>query len=136
MKTRIIVSAIIEKDWFLLFGKKEENIWPYPNTWHLIWWWIKDWESLNDWIKREVKEETWIEIEIIKSLWFDEDIEKNKHLELTHYVFLVFMTKYVSWIEKASDDIKKLKRIKKDNVNELNLNKPTIKLFKKIWYIN
>jgi 8-oxo-dGTP diphosphatase len=105
MKTRVIISAVIENGDKLLFGKKRENIGPYPNTWHLIGGGIEDAESLEDAIKREIKEEANIEVEIIESLGFDEDFEPNKHGELTHYVFLVYRVKYVSGKPKADDDI-------------------------------
>ncbi len=54
MKTRVIVSAVIEKDQDLLFGKKKKDIGPYPNTWHLIGGGVNEGESLTDAIKREI----------------------------------------------------------------------------------
>lgn len=135
MTTRIIVSAIIEKDNNILFGKKRTDIGPYPNTWHLIGGGVNYGETLSYAIKREVKEEAGIEVEIVKSLGFDEDFEPNKHGELTHYIFLVFLAEYISGEIKADNDIEYLEWIPKEKLSKIKLNKPTIKLFKKMGYI-
>jgi mutator protein MutT len=135
MKTRVITSAVIEKDDQLLFGKKRSNVGPYPNTWHLIGGGVDDGEPLDEAIKREIKEEAGIEVEITKSLGFDEDFEPNKHGEITHYIFLVFHAKYISGEVTADDDIEQLKWIPKSELGKIELNKPSIKLFKKMGYL-
>jgi len=136
LKTRFIVSAVIEDGNKLLFGRKTKDVGPYPNTWHLIGGGINEGESLEDNLKREILEETGIEVDILKSLSFDEDYEPNKHGELTHYIFLVYLVKYKSGTPTADDDIKTLRWFKKDELPVDELNKPTIKLFKKIGYIS
>lgn len=135
MKTRVIVSAVIEKGGDLLLGKKKSNIGPYPNTWHLIGGGVDDDVSLQDAIKREIKEEAGIEVKISGSLGFDDDREPNKHGEITHYIFLVFEAKYISGELKADDDIEHLEWIPKDKLSEIELNRPSVKLFKKIGYL-
>src|SRR3989338_9168033 len=97
MKSRLIVSAIIEKGNKLLFGRKKENKGPYPNTWHLLGGGVHlEEESLTDAIRREIKEEAGIEVGALEPISFDEDIEPDKNNEETRYIFLVFKTKYVS----------------------------------------
>lgn len=135
MKTRIIVSAVIERDGDLLFGKKKSNVGPYPNTWHLIGGGVHEGESLNDAIIREVKEETGLDGEIIESLGFDEDYEPDKHGEKTHYIFLVFLVRYISGEIKANDDIEKLAWISKEKLSQIELNRPSITVFKKMGYL-
>jgi ADP-ribose pyrophosphatase YjhB (NUDIX family) len=134
MKIRVIVSAVIEKDGDLLFGRKKADVGPYPNTWHLIGGGVNDGESLIEAVKREIKEEAGIEVEIEKSLGFDEDYEPDKHGETTHYIFLVFQAKYVSGQIKPDDDIEKLEWIPKKNLSQIELNRPAIKLFKGMGY--
>lgn len=135
MKTRVIVSAVIEKDQDLLFGKKKKDIGPYPNTWHLIGGGVNEGESLTDAIKREIWEEAGIEVEIVKSLGFDEDFEPNKHGEVTHYIFLVYLAKYISGNMRSDDDIELLEWIPKEKLSQIKLNKPSMKLFQKIGYL-
>ena len=132
MQTRVIVSAVIEKDGKLLFGRKKQNVGPYPNTWHLIGGGINQSESLFDALKREVHEEAGIKIKNIVPLSFDEDYEPNKHGKRTHYIFLVFKAQYASGTLKANDDIVQLIWVKKSLLSTIKLNRPSMKLFKKL----
>jgi len=135
IKTRVIVSAIIENDDKLLFGKKKENVNPYPNTWHLVGGGIEEGELLEESIKREIREEANIEVKIKEMVGFDDDFEPNKYGEMTHYIFLVFRAAYVSGKLKADDDIVALKWFSKSELPK-ELSRPSIKLFKKLGYIN
>lgn len=132
METRVIVSAIVEKDGKLLFGKKPQNIGPYPNTWHLLGGGINQGESFVDAVKREVLEESGISLTNIEPISFDEDYEPNKHGIRTHYIFLVFRATYKSGELKPRDDIAELRWIEKSALSKVELNTPTIKLFKKL----
>lgn len=132
MKTRVIVSAIIEKNGKFLFGKKPQNVGPYPNTWHLLGGGIKQGELIIDAVKREVFEESGIEITDTEPISFDEDLEPNRHGIKTHYIFLVFKANYKSEELKPKDDITELKWIDKTTLKSIELNRPTIKLFKKL----
>jgi len=136
MKSRIIVSAVIEKGNDLLFGRKPKDIGPYPNTLHLIGGGVNlEEESLIDAVKREIKEEAGINVKIIDSIDFDEDYEPDKKGEKTHYLFLRFKAKYISGKLKPKDDIVKLEWIPKEKLASVALNKPSLRLFKKIGYL-
>lgn len=136
MKSRFIVCAIIEKDGMLLFGEKPKDIGPYPNTLHLLGGGVKlESESLKEALEREIKEEAGIEIKILDRVDFDEDYEKDKNGELTHYIFLTFLAKYISGYPKPKDDISNLVWVSKERLSEANLNRASIKLFKKIGYL-
>ncbi|MBI2665343.1 NUDIX domain-containing protein [Candidatus Woesearchaeota archaeon] len=132
METRLIVSAIIERDGKLLFGKKPQNVGPYPNTWHLLGGGVNSGESITEAIKREVLEESGLVVKDLKQISFDEDYEPNKHGVKTHYIFLVFKANYQSGKLKPKDDIFELKWIEKSALSKVELNRPTIKLFKKL----
>lgn len=132
METRLIVSAVIENRGGFLFGKKHENVGPYPNTWHLLGGGLKQGEPLVAALEREVFEEAGIKIKNIKPVSLDEDCEPNKNGVKTHYIFLVFRAKYKSGALKPADDIAELKWIKKSDLSKAKLNMPTIKLFKKL----
>lgn len=136
MKSRLIVSAIIERNGKILLGRKPDNIGPYPNTWHLPGGGVDlGNESILEALKREAKEETGLQIVDIKSLGFDEDFEKDKHNEMTHYVFLVFSAKVKGGKVKAADDVIKLKWFDKAKLSKLPLPRPSMKLFKRIGLI-
>ena len=135
METQVIVSAIIENKNKLLLGRKSKNVGPYPNTWHLLGGGVKQGESIFDAIKREVLEESGIKISNLEPIGFDEDYEPNKHGIKTHYIFLVFRAKYKAGSLRAGDDIHELKWIDKSKLKTIKLNRPTIKLFKKLQLI-
>ncbi len=90
---------------------------------------------MKEGIAREIFEEAGIKVEIVDSIGFDEDFEPNKHGEMTHYIFLVFRAKYIWWEVTAGDDIRKLEWIPREKLSEIELNKPSIKLFKKMGYL-
>lgn len=133
MKSRVIVVGLIEKGGKFLLGKKSDNIGPYPNTWHIPGGGIDlDKESCDEALRREMKEEAGIEIDNIQNVGFDEDYEPNKHGEMTHYIFLDFRATCVSEKINVGDDMNSLQWIKKEELKKLNLNKPTIRLLKKL----
>lgn len=136
MKSRVIVVGLIEKDNAILLGKKSGDTGPYPNAWHNPGGGINlDEESLEEALRREIKEEAGIEIQNIEQLGFDEDNESDKYGEMTHYIFLDFRAKWLSGEIKAGDDMQEMKWVKKDELKNLNLNKPAQKLFKKLNFI-
>ncbi len=135
MKTRVIVSAIIERDGKLLFGRKEQDRGPYPNTWHILGGGVNIGEPLTDTLKREILEEAGIEVTDIEPISFDDDIEPDKHGEKTHYIFLIFKAKYLSGEPEPGDDIAELKWVEKTDLSSIELPRPSIKLFKKLDFI-
>ncbi len=136
MKSRVVVAAVIEKGDYLLFGRKTKNRGPYPNKDLILGGGVDlENESLKEATLREVKEESGLSVEIIKEIGFDEDYEPNKHGEMTHYLFITFLAKYVSGELKANDDINKLKWVHKNDVKKLDLCIPSIKIFKKLGYL-
>ncbi len=132
METRVIVSAVVKKGDEYLFGKKPKDVGPYPNTWHLLGGGVNQGESIAEAVKREILEEAGIKIWNAEPLSFDEDYEPNKHGVKTHYIFLVFKADYKSGRLKPKDDITELKWMRKPEFSKARLNRPTIKLFKKL----
>jgi len=133
MKSRIVVTAIIENNHMYLLGQKPHNVGPYPNTWHLLGGGVKmEQEKLEDGLRREIREEAGVEIDTIKKVLFDEDYEPDKKGELTHYVFLVYWVTCKSDNITANDDIEKLQWFSKTELKKLPLTRPSIKLFKEL----
>lgn len=132
MKTRVIVSAMIEHNGKILFGKKPLNRGPYPNTLHLLGGGVKEGESIVSALQREVMEEAGITLKNIRHFSFSEDYEPDKHGVQTHYIFLVFRATYKSGKLKPSDDITELIWVDKAALTKVALNRPTIKLFKEL----
>ena len=129
METRTIVVAVVEKKDQILFGRKEKDRGPYPNKWLVLGGGVEKNETYEEALHREVKEEANIEIEIIEKMCIDEDIEPNKHGIPTKYTFHTYKCKYISGEVKAGDDMAILQWIDKDKIKDLDMCKPSKKLF-------
>lgn len=136
MKSRLVVAAVIKKGDEYLFGQKPNNKGPYPNAWHLLGGGVDlEKETVEEAVIREIKEEAGIEVENIQRVSFDEDYEKDKHGEMTHYVFLAYQATYKSGALKAQDDIATLQWFTLEELRTIPLTRPTIKLFKEVGYL-
>jgi len=128
-KSRIVVSAVIERDGAILLGKKAPGAGPYPDTWHLPGGGVNlGQETLVEAVRREVREETGIEIDSIEPLIFDEDDEPDKHGVMTHYIFLVYRARHASGTLRPADDLKELRWVKKEELSRMPLTRPSKKL--------
>lgn len=137
MKARLIVSAIIEHEGKFLLGQKPKDVGPYPNTWHLLGGGVEmGEESLDDALRRELREEAGIELTSIKRVSFDEDYEPNKHGEMVHYIFLVYHVTPNSPQTTAKDDIVTLQWFSRDELKQIPLTRPSIKLFKELDWLS
>jgi ADP-ribose pyrophosphatase YjhB (NUDIX family) len=136
MKSRVVVSVLIEKDGELLFGRKKANRRPYPNTWLTIGGGVDlETETLEEGLRREVREETGLELSNIRKLAFDEDVEPDNEGKDVHYLFLTFVAQCQSGTAKAGDDIVELKWVPIEDLSKINLPRPTIKLFKELKWL-
>lgn len=133
MKSRLIVTMLIEKNGKILLGRKPTNKGPYPNTWHLPGGGVDlEKETLEEAVRREVKEETGLEVAKIERIGFDEDYEPNKHGEMTHFVFLLFKITPKTMDAKAADDLEILQWFKKSALKTVDHTRPSAKYFKEI----
>jgi 8-oxo-dGTP diphosphatase len=132
MKSRVVVTAYIEKNGKVLLGKKKPGVGPYPDTWHLPGGGVNlgD-ESIDEAIAREVKEETGLDVKNVERVIFDEDSEPDKNGEMTHYIFLVYKMTANSFEATAADDIVDLKWVDIKELKDLPLPRPLIKYIKK-----
>jgi len=153
MHERIIVAGIIQKDNYVLFGKKLKDRPPYPNVWHIPGGGIDDdfafakklitekkFENklFHEELKREIKEETGLEIKNIKCVIPEyrensrEMETENKHGEMTHYYFLEYLCEYENGDPKPNDDLVELKWVQKNEIKDLVLTIPGQELFREL----
>ena len=131
MKSRLIVSAIIEYKGKYLLGRKPKDIGPYPNTWHTIGGGVDpEQESIEEGLRREVREEAGIEITDLRRLTFDEDYTTDKKGQPVHYVFITYNAKALSNDVIAGDDIEQLRWFTKSEIKKLDMPKPSQNILK------
>ena len=136
MKSRVVVAAVIRKGDYFLFGKKPEGKGPYEDKWLILGGGVNlGEENIREALIREIREEADIEIANIEEIRFDEDFTKDKHGEMTHFIFLTFSADYKSGEAKPQDDIAELKWVHKSKIKELMLCEPSLRLFRKMGYL-
>lgn len=131
MKSRVVVTAQVEKDDKILLGRKKTGVGPYPDTWHLPGGGVNlGEESIDEAIRREVKEETGLEVENVERVGFDEDFEPDKNGERTHYIFLIYKMTAKSFDHIAADDLIELRWFDKSELKNIPLPRPLVKQIK------
>lgn len=131
MKSRVVVTILVEYHKKYLLGKKPKGVGPYPDTWHFPGGGVSlGEESIFDAVKREIKEETGLTVRNIRPVIFDEDHEPDKKGEMTHYLFLVFKADAVHARHQAGDDIHQLQWFTREELMELPLTRPGEKFFR------
>jgi len=139
MRTRIIVSAIIENnEGEILIGKKHSNKGVYLDAWHIPGGGIEEGERIEEGLKREIKEETNLEITDIKLIHFSDDITtrlQDDKTEEIHMIFLEFECKTETENFSPSDDLEVLKWVPKAEIRNYNLTPPGEKLSKFLGWI-
>ncbi len=139
MKTRIIVSAIIESsNGEILIGRKHSNRGVYLDAWHIPGGGIEEGERIEEGLKREIREETNLEITDIQSIHFSDDITtriQNSQTEEIQMIFLEFKCKAETENFSPSDDLEVLKWIPKSEIRNYKLTPPGEKLFKFLGWI-
>lgn len=136
MKTRIVVVSIIKKGNQILLGQKPEGIGPYPDTWRIPGGGVNlEKETCDQAMEREIREETNLEVANLKGIAWDTDIENDKNGIKTYFIFLQYTSDYRSGKIKPGDDMNKLKWVDLKDLPNYNLNRPSIKLFKKLGFI-
>ena len=134
MRTRVIVSAIIENDkGEILIGKKHSNKGVYLDAWHIPGGGIKEGERIEEGLKREIKEETNLEITDIQPIHFSDDTTARIQYCNTEEIQMTFLEckcKAKTENLSPSDDLETLKWIPKDEIKNYNLTPPGKKLFK------
>lgn len=139
MKTRIIVSAIIENSkGEILIGKKPQGRGVYLDCWHLPGGGLDKGETLGQGLIREIREETGLEIANIEPISFSDGVAK-KHkdgkVEDVYMIFHDFKCAAKTDNFKISDDLIELKWVAKQEIKNHNLTPPSQKLFKYLGWI-
>ena len=139
MRTRIIVSAIIENNkGEILIGKKHSNKGVYLDAWHIPGGGIEEDERIEEGLKREIREETNLEITDIEPIHFSDDITtrlQDDKTEEIQMIFLEFKCKAKTENFSPSDDLETLKWIPKTEIKNYSLTPPGKKLFKFLGWI-
>lgn len=155
MEIRYIVVGIIQNGSKVVLGKKAKGRPPYPDVWHTPGGGVEnrelaerlfkekdfDNEYFHNELKREMKEELGVDIRNIKNIVPEfrnkprESKTENKEGELTHYYFLEYLCEYKGGELKPSDDLAKVKWLRKEGLSGVNLTPPSQEMYKELGWI-
>ena len=139
MKTRVIVSAVIENSkGEISIGRKPSNQGVYLDAWHLPGGGINKGETLEEGLKREVKEETGLDITDIEPIIFSDGVAMKHKDGETEKVYMIFHDfKCLSKTDNftPNDDLENLKWVAKSEIKDYNLTPPSKFLFKFLGWI-
>jgi ADP-ribose pyrophosphatase YjhB (NUDIX family) len=155
MKSCYIVSGIIQKDDAIALGRKANGRGPYPDTWNLPGGGVKDAQRaaalfqrtdydnayLHEELQREIREGLGVEVANIRCVAPtditepDEAKTSDKHGELTHYYFLVYLCDYARGELTAGDDLAEALWVPRGKLATYPLNPPSQKLFHELGWL-
>jgi nucleoside triphosphatase len=137
MKYRVVVVAVIQnKNGKYLICKKPKDKGIFPGQWALPGGGIDEKERMDEALHREIWEEVGLKISDITPLYFRDDVQK-KHfpdgkVEEHYMIYLMFGCKALGLEVKLNQEFEEYAWVRQTRLNEYNLNRATVKTFKKL----
>ncbi len=129
--TRVIVSALIEKEGKYLFLRQNKPGGAYPGTLHLPGGGIEPKEHPDDAVRREILEETHITVKNLKPFDFDSDVTAYKGGTVP-FIFLRYTCSYESGTPRAGSDAKELVWLSREDIKTAPHNPPSLRLLTRL----
>jgi len=140
MLRRFICAAVIQNEegqYLLCLNHPEYGV--FPNQWAVPGGGMEEGETLEEAVRREVREEVGLELEHFEPLKFEDELRVKKlpdgsSIEV-YMVYLIF-TAVAKDPEnvKLNEEFVEYRWVDKDNVQEYNLNEPTVRTFHTIFH--
>ena len=136
MKTTVLVVGIIKKGNSILLRKKPKGSPPYKETWYIFGGELNGkYQNPEKVLQDALKAQAGIRIKPIKRLDWDVETKPDHQGEITYYVYVDYLCKYVSGELVAGKGIEKLEWIPISKLKNYDLVPPSRKLFKRIGYL-
>ncbi len=155
MKSRYIVSGVVQKGTQVVLGRKAKGRLPYPDTWHTPGggvedaalaaklWQRQDYDNayLHAELRRELREELGIEVKNIRCVvpeYLDEPQEvdaPNKHGEMVYHYCLEYLCEYDSGEMKAADDLVEAVWVETNQLHTYELSPPSQALYRALGWL-
>jgi len=156
MKTRCIVSGVVQRGDEIVLGKKAKGTPPYPDVWHTPGGGAEDQEKaqtlfdagdfdnefFHNELKREIREELGLEVRKIKNIIPEfrekprEGETKNKEGEMTHYYFLEYLCEYKEGTLTPGDDLAEARWVRKSDLKDYVLTPPSKEMYRELGWLS
>ena len=130
---QVAVGAIVFKDNKVLLVRRgkppSENMWAIPGGS------VEIGETLQHAAEREILEETGITINALDPIYTFDFIDRDGNGQVRfHYIIIDLMADYVEGIPRAGDDAREARWVAPQDLELLEVSKPTIKLLRKAFH--
>lgn len=137
MQTKILVIGVIQHENQILLRKKSQGIFsPYQESWYLFGDELNgDHNDPQQVLKEVLQKQANIMIDPIQRLSWDIEIKTDYQNDLTLFVYLDYLCKYVSGDLSWGEGIEELKWVPIAELKNYDLVPPSKKLFQKLKYL-
>lgn len=155
MQRRYIVAGIVQNEEKVILGKKAQGRPPYPDVWHTPGGGVEDRQKaeslvqLGDYdnsyfhqeLQRELKEELNVSVKNIKCIIPKYRNKarlgetKNKHGEMTQYIFLEYLCDYDTGEMGPADDLAEARWVDKNDLAGFALTPPSEEMYRELGWI-
>ena len=130
---QVAVGAIVFKDNKVLLVRRgkppSENMWAIPGGS------VEIGETLQHAAEREILEETGITINALDPIYTFDFIDRDGNGQVRfHYIIIDLVADYVEGVPRAGDDAREARWVAPQDLELLEVSKPTIKLLKEVFH--
>lgn len=126
---RVAVGAVVFKDGYVLLVRRGQP--PAEDFWAIPGGSVEIGETLQEAAEREILEETGIHIRASKPIYTFDVIDRDADGKVRfHYVIVDLAADYVGGEPKAGDDALEARWVSANEINNLKVSAPTLKLLK------
>lgn len=137
MQSQILVIGVIKKGDSILLRKKPDGSPPYKETWYIFGGQLDaSNQNFSEVMMRAAKTQAGVEIRVVEKLWWDAETKPNHHGVETFFIYLDCLCEFVSGELNPAEGIEKLEWVPIDKLNEYELVPPSVKLFKRLGYLD
>lgn len=131
MKTRVIVSALINRGDSYLFLKQNKPGGAYPDCLHIPGGGLEEGENPEEAVRREVREEVGLDLQDVRVFDFDWDVVDYKG-ERVQFVFLRFTAESVDGDAVAGSDAREVLWVPRELLGTQKHNEPSLRLLRRL----
>jgi ADP-ribose pyrophosphatase YjhB (NUDIX family) len=136
MQTKVLIIAIIEnQNGEILLRKKTDGSPPYKETWYMFGTELIPGQDIEHALVSHIQKQTGVTVRIKDQIGWDTEVKHDLDGIEKQFVYLDVICEYIDGDLQLSEGIEKLEWVAKDNLAKYDNVPPSVKLFKKLGYI-
>lgn len=136
MQAKVLIIAIVEnQNGEILLRKKPDGSAPYKETWYIFGADLQPGIALEDSLVAHIRRQTGVTVRLKSEISWDTEVKHDLDGIEKQFLYLDTICEYVSGELTLSDGIEKLEWVSKEKLGEYDNVPPSVKLFRKLGYI-